>query len=94
MTKTSAFLVYLTKTCFISIVKTEQKIRFSWIKLFVYMACSLGFFLANILTYYKVKAIKDAQIEQQLSVKVNIYNYQKRIHRLVVDMDKLLNSEF
>ena len=73
MTKTSAFLVFLVKTCFISIVKTEQKIRFSWIKLFVYMACSLGFFLANIIPYYKVKAIKDAQIEQQLSVKVNIY---------------------
>ena len=72
MTKTSSFLGLLVKVCFISIVKTEQKIRFSWIKLFVYIACSLGFFLANVITYYKVKANKDAHVEQQLSVKVKM----------------------
>ena len=76
MTKTSSFLGFLVKVCFISIVKTEQKIRFSWIKLYVYIACSLGFFLANVITYYKVKAIQDAHVEQQLSVKVKIVNHQ------------------
>ena len=42
----------------------------------MYIACSLGFFLANVITYYKVKAIQDAHVEQQLSVKVKIVNHQ------------------
>ena len=47
MTKTSTFLLFLVKICFISIVRTEQKNRFSLIKLIVYIAYSVGFIVVT-----------------------------------------------
>ena len=71
MTKTSSFLLFLVKTCFISIVKTEKRNKFSLVKLFVYIAFSFGFLVANGIMY---KAIKDEWYDNdQLSLQVEIY---------------------
>ena len=73
MTKTSSFLLFLVKTCFISIVKTEKKNNFSLVKLSVYIAFSFGLLVANSIMYI---AIKDEWYDnnQQLSLEVEIYN--------------------
>ena len=77
MTKTSSFLLFLVKTCFISIVRTEQKNRFSLVKLMVYLAFSFGFLVVNSILSLKVQAsIKDAHNDNghQLTIQVQIYN--------------------
>ena len=71
MTKTSSFLLFLVKTCFISIVKTEKKNRFSLLKLSVYTALSFGFLLANSIMYMDVK--DEWMNDHQLSLQVEIY---------------------
>ena len=55
MTKTSSFLIFLVKTCFISIVKTEKKNSFSLVKLSVYIAFSFGLLVANSIMYIAIK---------------------------------------
>ena len=72
MTKTSSFLVFLVKICFIPIVKTEKKNKFSLIKLFVYIAISFGFFVLNTIIFYEIEAIKDEDNENHDTIQVNI----------------------
>ena len=73
MTKTSSFLLFIVKTSFISILKTEKKNNFSLVKLSVYIAFSFGLLVANSIMYI---AIKDEWYDnnQQLSLEVEIYN--------------------
>ena len=83
MTKTSSFLAFLVKICFISIVRTEKKNKFSLIKLFVYIAISIGFFVLNTIIFYEIEAIKDEDNEnhdtiQVYYIRINLKSMQKR----------------
>ena len=49
MTKTSSFLRFLVKSCFITIKKSDDRIKFSFQKLMVYLLGAFGWYVSMVI---------------------------------------------
>ena len=66
MTKTSSFLIFLVKICFITIKKSHDGIKFSFTKALLYLIGSFGWLVA-------ASIIPDAlELDNKFNYKVNI----------------------
>ena len=55
MTKTSSFLIFLVKICFITIKKSNYRIKFSFTKAFLYLIGSFGWFVAFVILSHALR---------------------------------------
>ena len=69
MSKTSSFLRFLVKICFITIKESDERLKFSFIRSILYFIGSFGWFAGGIIVTYAYFRRTDIQSNFKVQIK-------------------------